>query len=48
MGNFIKQTIVNCNKNKRIKFNFNLNYLSADCLTVNKFIFKEDNLYILF
>ena len=46
MGNFIKQTIVNYNKNKRKKFNFNLNYFSDDCLTVKKFIFKEDNSYI--
>jgi len=46
MGNFINQTIVNCNKNKRKKFNFTFNYLSDDCLTAKKFIFKEDNFYI--
>ena len=46
MGNFIKQTIVNCNKNKRKKFNFTFNYLSDDCLTAKKFIFKDDNFYI--
>ena len=46
MGNFIKQTIVNCNKNKRKKFNFTFNYLSDDYLTAKKFIPKEDKPYI--
>ena len=46
MGNFIKQRIVNCNKNKRKKFNFTFNYLSDDCLTGKIFIFKEDHPYI--
>ena len=46
MGNFIKQTIVNYNINKRKKINFNLNFLSNDCLTVKKIIFKEDISYI--
>ena len=46
MGNFIKQMILNCNKNKRKKFNFTFNYLSDDCLTNKVFIFKGYNSYI--
>ena len=48
MGNFINQTIVNCNKNKRKKFNFTFNYLSDDCLTAKKLFLNEVFFVFLF